>query len=568
MKNKSSQWLGILPAAVVALCVVSSLSGYTKPVYDTKDTSSYKQTDDSSQTDDENSQTDNSSDTTDKSSNIEPVTNTKKPVKITAVADEDMKYKDGTYIGTGTGFDGEIKVQVTIKNGAIYDIKILSTNDGTEFINKASALISAIVKNQTTNVDAVSGATYSSNGIIEAVRNALSKAGGKESVSDSSTSTQQPTTSNSNNTNDRKPKKVKKVTENAKYKDGKYIGTGTGFGGEIKVQVTINKGKITGIRILKNSDGPEYIKKAEKLIKEIVKKQSTNVDAVSGATFSSNGIITAVRDALSKAEIKSNNSSDTSKPANNKPQTNTEIKGKFPYNDGVYIGTGEGYKGDVTVAVSIKNKTIDVILVLDSSDDANFFNRAKTLIDNVIKKQTIKVDAVSGATYSSEGIIEAIKNALKKAAQITNGHSPKDDSSSADTNSKNDSSSLPESNTDTDSSSAEGKIYKNGTYSAVAICVPDDDEDFEPYTLTVTVTIREDKIISITDIKGSGDDYDSGNDWYIKRAASGTSKYKGIVSQYTSKNDYTKIDAVSGATCSSQAIINAVNSALKNAELN
>ena len=233
----------------------------------------------------------------------------------------------------------------------------------------------------------------------------------------------------------------------------------------------------------------------------------------------------------------------------------------------MYIGKGEGYKGDITVAVSIKNKSIDVILVLDSKDDPNFFNRAKKLVDNIIKKQTVKVDAISGATYSSEGIIDAVKDALKEAKRITKGEPPKDDSSS-DTDSKDDSSSSSDSNSDSDDNSSEGKIYKNGTYSATAICLPDDDEDFEPYTLAVSVTIKSDRIVSITNLEGSGENYDSGNDWYIKRAANGTSKHKGIIAQYLSENDNKKIDAVSGATCSSQAIINAVNSALKEAELN
>lgn len=78
-------------------------------------------------------------------------------------------YKDGTYYGTGTGFGGTLKVKVEISGGKITDIQIMENQDGSEYISKASALINAIISSQSTNVDTVSGATYSSVGIIQAV---------------------------------------------------------------------------------------------------------------------------------------------------------------------------------------------------------------------------------------------------------------------------------------------------------------------------------------------------------------------------------------------------------------
>lgn len=86
------------------------------------------------------------------------------------------KYKDGTYYGTGVGFNGNLTVKVTIKNGKITNIDIVKTGDGDEYIAKAKGLLKSIYARQNTNVDTVSGATYSSNGLIEAVSNALSKA--------------------------------------------------------------------------------------------------------------------------------------------------------------------------------------------------------------------------------------------------------------------------------------------------------------------------------------------------------------------------------------------------------
>lgn len=83
-------------------------------------------------------------------------------------------YADGVYTGKGTGFRGDTEVQVTVKNGAISEITVLSYKDDDEFFNRAkSAVISSILSAQSIDVSAVSGATFSSNGIIEAVADAL-----------------------------------------------------------------------------------------------------------------------------------------------------------------------------------------------------------------------------------------------------------------------------------------------------------------------------------------------------------------------------------------------------------
>ena len=89
-----------------------------------------------------------------------------------------------------------------------------------------------------------------------------------------------------------------------------------------------------------------------------------------------------------------------------------QAKGSFDLEDGIYKGTGTGYAGEISVAVTIKDKQITAIDILSSSDDAAFFNRAKGVIDRIIAGQTLEVDVVSGATYSSNGIISAVKNAL------------------------------------------------------------------------------------------------------------------------------------------------------------
>ena len=87
------------------------------------------------------------------------------------------KFKDGTYTGTGKGFKSQIKVQVTVSSGEISDIKVLEGGDDPEYFNRAQGLLDDIIKNQSTDVDVVSGATFSSNGLIQAVNDALSSGG-------------------------------------------------------------------------------------------------------------------------------------------------------------------------------------------------------------------------------------------------------------------------------------------------------------------------------------------------------------------------------------------------------
>ncbi len=97
------------------------------------------------------------------------------PAGQTAVSSEQGQYKDGTYTGSAQGYRGTTTVSVTVKNGNITDISIESTGDDAEFFNKAkNTVIQEILSEQTTKgVDTVSGATFSSNGILGAVADAL-----------------------------------------------------------------------------------------------------------------------------------------------------------------------------------------------------------------------------------------------------------------------------------------------------------------------------------------------------------------------------------------------------------
>ena len=87
------------------------------------------------------------------------------------------------------------------------------------------------------------------------------------------------------------------------YKDGEYLGKASAYNGNVEVKVTISGGKMTAIDIVKTKDDEDYFFDAQKkVIPEILEKQSTDVDAVAGATTSSEGICHAVQKALEEAK--------------------------------------------------------------------------------------------------------------------------------------------------------------------------------------------------------------------------------------------------------------------------
>lgn len=574
--KKLKPFAPVLSVAVVTSCVAGSLGGYQPPVYAAQEHTDFVKEE------------------------------TTKSEEQAQVAKGSFDLTDGVYKGTGTGYAGGITVAVQIKDKQIVAIDILSSSDDAAFFKRAQAVIDKIIKGQTLDVDTVSGATYSSRGIISAVKNALT--GEKDSGTTGQSQSGSGAAAGSSTS-------VAAVEDPSAYKDGTYYGTGTGFGGTLKVKVEISGGKITSIQIMENQDGSEYISKASALINTIIQNQSTNVDTVSGATYSSVGIIQAVRNALSQAAVSTSGTTTSGEAGNagnsgNQNQDTSAATGNFPYKEGIYYGTAEGYSGDVSVAVVIQEKSIKAILITETSDDEAFFQRAMGVVKNVLKTQSTEVDTVSGATYSSKGILGAIQNALKQAEKVTNGETieEKADTTQLEEAIKTAEALVQEEYTEASwsvlavrlqdakemletagqtsvkqetvdkavenlnlavaqlekkKSDQEEEVktkYIDGTYEVSVPCKPDEDEDFTEYQLSMKVTIRNDKIVSITDVSGDGD---AANDSYIKKAANGTSSKKGVVSQIITKGMPEEIDTVSRATCSSNAIIDGCKKALE-----
>lgn len=576
-----------LSAVVVAACIGVSLHGYSTPVYAVDIPETTK-----NQTDEDASEQENA-DTAEKEKKEDKKKDEDKKEEQKSTAKGSFDVSDGTYYGTGTGFAGKIKVAVTVKDKQITAIEIVENEaDDNAFFSRAKGVIDKIISGQTLEVDVVSGATYSSNGIISAVKNALTGAADSGTPASTSAGASGGSSSPAGGSSS-----VSTVQDASAYADGTYYGTGTGFSGALTVEVVISGGKISSIQIIDTSDGDSYIQSASGLISNIIATQSTNVDTVSGATYSSVGIIEAVRNALSQAAISSDgnsNSQNTNSSSNgsgqngnNSNDNTTAEAGKFPYKEGVYYGTAEGYLDDIKVAIVIQDKTLKAVVIVEENDDETFFKRARAVAENMVKKQTVDVDVVSGATYSSKGIIGAVKEALKEAEKATKGENNNNNNSGSNNNNGNNNNGNNNNgnnsnnngntnngndnngntnggnNGDNENPDETKYIYADGEYTVIVPCLPNEDGDFEAYSLTMKVTISKDKITDISEIKGDGS---SDNDAYIKRAVQGTSKLPGVVTQILKKGTLEEIDTVSRATCSSNSILEGCNLALETAK--
>lgn len=487
--------------------------------------------------------------------------------------------KDGTYKGSANGYGGKVTVNVTVSKKTMTAIDIVSAPGETNsFFQRAKGVIDEMLTAQSTDVDVVSGATYSSNGIIGAVKNALF-----------GTESNNATAANAGNAAGSAPS-VSKVSESGTWKDGTYTGSGKGFGGTISVKVTVKDGKISAIDVTSASgETASYFSKAKGIIPKMISGQTTNVDAASGATYSSNGIITAVRNALSKAETgksstkkkkKKNKKNKKKNSGSNSNNNNNNIAAPAEgYEDGTYTGSaacsGEQFKEySVTANVTIKNGKISAVEISSTAKGTNlkqFMSRdeIKNLPSLIVSKNgTSGVDAVSGATYSSHAIFNAVNDALSKAKKNSSSTEKKEETTTEkkeetttekkeETTTEKKEETTTEKKEETTENPDEGKNYKNGTYKVSVSCEPDEDEDFDPYTISMDITIKKDKITEISNITANTN---STNKAYTNDAK------KGMVSKIVANGNADGVNTVSGATCSSKAIKDACQKAFNAAK--
>lgn len=351
-------------------------------------------------------------------------------------------------------------------------------------------------------------------------------------------------------------KPVEKVkVKSSKWKDGSYTGSARGYGGNIVVKITVRKGKMTAIEVVSHAGETEsFYEKAKGIISKILSAQSVDVDTVSGATYSSNGIRNAVAEALRKAGDKQAKAVVTTakKQSDTAPQKTEHRKTvKGQPSDGVYSGSAVCTRFGYTVRLKAKFKGGKLVALYDmkmlgNTDSANvsYMKRAwREMVKRLLKQQSDQVDTVSGATYSSQTIVQAYLDAYEKAVKHTTKSDQKKNTTKVEK--------TPAPIKVPSASSVPSENIVDGSYQVSAVCEPDEDEAFESYTLRAVVTFYKGKCVKIT---GLTSDRESNRPYY-KKAALGTKGAAGVVQQVIKKQSAQGIQAVSGATCSSKAIV-------------
>lgn len=229
------------------------------------------------------------------------------------------------------------------------------------------------------------------------------------------------------------------------YIDGIYEGSAQGYRGTVTVQVNVSGGMISSITVESYRDDESFFSRAkDTVINAIIAGQTTDVQTVSGATYSSRGIIQAVANALGVTppqfdelpflpnenngnegkHRRQQNNGKTDGSVSSDSQSNANQNAALDFTnltDGTYSGTGQGRNGGITVSVKVEGGRVTSITVESSREDTQYFNRAKdTVIGEIIDSQSLNVATVSGATMSSNGLIDAVANALGISYTNTN----------------------------------------------------------------------------------------------------------------------------------------------------
>lgn len=189
------------------------------------------------------------------------------------------------------------------------------------------------------------------------------------------------------------------------FKPGTYTASAQGKNGPVTVSVTFDADKIAAVNVTGHTETPGISDGAiEQVPAAIVAKQSLAVDAVTSATITSEAILAAVEDCVKQA----GGSADA-------------LKGSVDLTaamvPGIYEGAARGYMGDVVVHVTVDETSIQKVDVVSCTDVPVNIQKAAIAVvpQRIVDNQSTKVDGVSGATFTSNGIKGAVAQALGKA---------------------------------------------------------------------------------------------------------------------------------------------------------
>ena len=185
------------------------------------------------------------------------------------------------------------------------------------------------------------------------------------------------------------------------YTPGTYEAVANGFGGEVKVEITVDESAITDVVITGEKETPTVGGAAiPTLVEQIKAQQSAEIDGVSGATITSGAVKEAAAKALELA-------------AGAAPAENTA---EIAFTAGEYEATAYGYNGDVTMKVTFSDSKLENIELVKGMETAHVGSDAfSIMIPDMIAANGTGVDGVSGATFSGRALREIVNNAAEQA---------------------------------------------------------------------------------------------------------------------------------------------------------
>lgn len=302
----------------------------------------------------------------------------------------DVLSEAAQYEVSADGYGGPIRLMVYVKDEEIANIEVLEQNETQNLGDKAiEEMITKILENQSTDVDVHSGATVSSNAVIAAVNSAFGEAGialgeaaetqeeaGQEAAID--------------------------------YEAEGILAIGSGYGGDIVLDVVLDGDKIVDIKVLDQNETTNLGDVAiDAMIKKILQAQSPDVDVESGATVSSQAVIKAV------GSVTGQQVSESEAPPN--PGESYDLATYEP--EGILV-SGKGFQDryDIYFDVIFDGNEIAEIRVIEHRETKGFGDGAlRAVPERIVAQQTTEVDVQAGATWTSNSAMKIVQQAVEQA---------------------------------------------------------------------------------------------------------------------------------------------------------
>lgn len=198
------------------------------------------------------------------------------------------------------------------------------------------------------------------------------------------------------------------MAEETAYVPGTYESEAAGFGGAVKVALTVSDKEITDLTITGDGETPGIGADAlPKLREQLLAAQSEQIDGVSGASVTSGAVKEAAATVFSLAH------------GEEPPKTEVQVPEGVVLGENEYYGEdANGANGLISVKVTVVDGVIQAIKVLEQHETPGLGTTAMLrLTDAMVKQNTVEVDSVTGATLSSSAFKRAVKQAVDQAAQ-------------------------------------------------------------------------------------------------------------------------------------------------------